>query len=50
LTTVYESLGELYLQLGKPQEAAAAFRRVVEIEPTRAAPDPGASIPVFQPR
>jgi tetratricopeptide (TPR) repeat protein len=50
LTTVYESLGELYLQLGKPQEAAAAFRRVEEIEPTRAAPDPGASIPVFQPR
>jgi tetratricopeptide (TPR) repeat protein len=50
LTTVYESLGELYLKLGKPQEAAAAFRRVEEIEPTRAAPAPGASIPVFQPR
>jgi len=50
LTTVYESLGELYLQLGKPQEAAAAFRRAEEIEPTHAVTDPGAAIPVFQPR
>lgn len=50
LTTVYESLGELYLQLGKPQDAAAAFRRIEEIEPTQSAADPGATIPVFQPR
>ncbi len=50
LTTVYESLGELYLQLGKPQEAADAFRRAEEIEPTHARTDPGAAIPVFQPR
>jgi len=50
LTTVYESLGELYLQLGKPQEAADAFRRAEEIEPTHTLTDPGAVIPVLQPR
>jgi tetratricopeptide (TPR) repeat protein len=50
LTTVWESLGELYLQLGKPQEAAAAFRRVEEIEPTRRGNGRPGTISVFQPR
>jgi len=50
LAAVWESLGELYLELGQAQEAAAAFRRVEEIEPSHAAPQFPTTIPVFQPR
>ena len=47
---MFESLGEVYLELGKPQEAAAAFRRSEELEPTRPDSDLPPTIPVFAPR
>jgi tetratricopeptide (TPR) repeat protein len=50
LTTVYESLGEVYLELGKPQDAADAFRRAEEIEPGAHATELSGAIPVFHPR
>jgi Flp pilus assembly protein TadD len=50
LTPVYESLGEVYLRLGKPEDAAAAFRRVEEIDPNGPALDLPETVPVFAPR
>jgi predicted negative regulator of RcsB-dependent stress response len=50
MTTVFESLGEVYLELGKPQDAAAAFRRAEEIEPSPRGTDLPGAMPVFQPR
>jgi len=50
LTTVLREPRRTVLQLGKPQEAADAFRRAEEIEPTHTLTDPGAVIPVLQPR
>jgi len=50
LAAVYDSLGELYLKLGKPQEAAAAYRRSEEIEPTQDMPSGRGMIRVFEPR
>jgi cytochrome c-type biogenesis protein CcmH/NrfG len=50
MTTVFESLGEVYLELGKPQEAADAFRRAEEIEPKPYGTDLPGAMPVFQPR
>ena len=56
MAVVYESLGELYLKLGRTQEAAAAFRRArrssLRAGPGRlrgAAESPPGTIPVFRP-
>ena len=50
LTAVWESLGHLYMEVGKPQEAAAAFRRIEAIEPTQAPTEFPTTMPVIQPR
>jgi tetratricopeptide (TPR) repeat protein len=50
LAAIYESLGDLYLKMGKPQEAAVAYWRVEALEPSRAGQPPPATVPVFAPR
>jgi hypothetical protein len=49
MAAVYETLGELYLQIGKPQEAAAV-RRHDEIESTGGTANLPGTVPVFAPR
>jgi Flp pilus assembly protein TadD len=50
MATIYESLGDLYLQLGRPEEAAVAFRRAEGIEPSPGIEERDAAIPVSGPR
>lgn len=58
MAVVYESLGDLYLKLGRTQEAAEAFRRAEEIDPSGQDPNafgavpnnPPGTIPVSGPR
>jgi len=58
MADVYESLGDLYLKLGRTQDAAEAFRRAEEIDPSPQDPkafgalpnNPPGTIPVSAPR
>lgn len=58
MAVVYESLGDLYLKLGRTQDAAEAFRRAEEIDPSEQDPNafgalpnnPPGTIPVSGPR
>lgn len=50
LATAYESLGDVYLALGKPEQAAVEFRRAGQSEPMQAPSDLPDAVPVFAPR
>ncbi len=50
MTVVYESLGQVYLELGKPQDAAEAFRRAGSEGTSRGITQGANMIPVFAPR